>query len=301
MKFSGRQWMAIGGVAVLMIAMGILVALAQQRRDIRDRIDPQVAANDGVLDCDPGPDPYNSNSITISNNSDEAVDNISFDVFRCPYVPGMVEQYRGSFKCEPTCSSNEPNCLEGVWDSEADQRNVVLAPGDTRTFTESANDCEIIQIDVRNDDENNGNLECHNVQSRNTVQPGEIWPGGISFGISQNADGYPECEQPTPTATPIVPTATPTSTPIPGVPTNTPAPAVCQSPYNCIRSTSCVGKGAQTTAGNCSAYGANYICCIPGSLVTPQPTRPVAGSAEITVISIIGGIGLLVLAAFVLK
>src|SRR3989344_4055799 len=117
------------GVGILMLVLGILVALAQQRQDLRKRADTSVTANAGVLDCDPGTDPYNSNTIVVTNNTTEAIDNISFDVFRCEYIPGKVEQYRGSFKCEPSCNPGEPNCSVGQWDGDLDQRNVIFQPG----------------------------------------------------------------------------------------------------------------------------------------------------------------------------
>lgn len=213
----------------------------------------------GKLACDPGPDPYRSNSIWVYNNTDRVINNINGDVFRCPYVPGMIEQYRGSFKCEPTCRADEPNCLVGVWDGNLSNamRNIVLQPGETRIFSVETNDCSITQLDIRNDD-NESVTECHNVQSSNTVNVGEMWPGGIAFAIMENPTGYntttQSCnpvtntptEQPsntptenpseTPTNTPTdlpteTPTETPTSTPTDSpTPTDTPEPTATNTP-----------------------------------------------------------------------
>ncbi|MBI4136787.1 hypothetical protein HY469_01880 [Candidatus Roizmanbacteria bacterium] len=272
-------------VATLMVGLGVLVALAQQRQDLRKRADTSATATSGVLDCDPGTDPYNSNTIVVTNNTSEPIDHISFDVFRCEYVPGKVEQYRGSFKCEPACAPGEPNCSVGQWDGDLDQRNVVLQPGESKTFTASANACETIQIDVRNDSDAGESKECHNVRSSSTVAFGDRWPGGIAFGISENATGYPNCvPSPTPsvpasnTPTPSVSvtnTLIPQPTAPPGQPTYTPIPTTPPSVIVPTATPVPVSKGG-----------------VPN---TPTPALPVSGSGLVTGLGIIGAVGLILL------
>ncbi len=191
----------------------------------------------GVLECDSGPDPYNSNRITIKNGTEQPIDKIEVDLFRCTYVPGRKEQYRGSYRCEGgdnACADGAASCFVGEWDGNFSQpkRNIVLQPGQSMTFEYEQTPCKTAQMDVRT--ENNGveSIECHNVQSSNTVPPGEMWPGGYAFAISENSTGYDPATQTCPQSTPT-PTQpaedTPTPSPSPS-PSETPSPSPTHSP-----------------------------------------------------------------------
>ncbi len=189
----------------------------------------------GVLECDSGPDPYNSNKITIKNGTEQPIDKIEVDLFRCTYVPGRLEQYRGSYRCEGgdnACADGAESCFVGEWDGEFSQpkREIVLQPGQSMTFEYEQTPCKTAQMDVRT--ENNGveAIECHNVQSSNTVPPGEMWPGGYAFAISENSTGYDPATQTCPQNTPT-PTQPQEETPSPSPsPSNSPSPSPSHSP-----------------------------------------------------------------------
>ena len=194
-----------------------------------------IAPLSGVLECDSGPDPYNSNRIVIKNGTNQAIDKIELDLFRCTYIPGKLEQFRGSYRCEggaQACADNAASCFTGTWDEAFSQpkRNIVLQPGESMTYEYEKTACATAQMDVRTMNDGIAAIECHNVQSSNTVKPGEMWPGGYAFAISENAQGYDtntqSCPQATPTATPVPPTATvvpPTATVVPSTATVVPS------------------------------------------------------------------------------
>lgn len=272
---------AIAGILVAGLMIGLY--LAQQSQFIGKEAS---GGAESQLVCDAGPDPYNSHSITLTNNTAQTIPEISSNVFRCEYEPDKVR--RGYYKCEDNCDGDGPDCQEGIWDPEA-STDFSLDPGESKTVTVTANSCEIVQIDSQNDEIHVADdvTECFNTQSSDTnPPPPNRWPGGIAFGISQNSTGYntstgscdvqqpsPTIPQPTsqptvpfntltptrqPTAPPGQPTYTPIPTPtLPFVPTNTPAPFVPTNP--------------------------------------PVPTQPVTGGFGVTTIGILGGVGLLLL------
>ena len=203
----------------------------------------------GALDqlvCDAGTDPYNSDLITLTNNTSETIDDLTSVTFRCQYIPDKVK--RGFYKCE-TCQDgdevNDPNCQIGVYDPNSSITEFSLAPGASREISVKANPCEIIQFDVYNPAEHlsDSPFECYNFRSEYTNPgPPARWPGGIAFGINQNSQGYDPTtgtcpsdsptNTPTQTATPTetptespTQTATPTKTPT-NTPTKTPTPTV---------------------------------------------------------------------------
>ena len=292
------KWFGIVSLVVLVVGLVAGVFLVQRRQVLINR-----AQSSPVLQCDPGPDPYNSNQIVLKNNTTQTINNLEFQVFRCEYIPGRVEQYRGSYRCEDDCTGDGPACQVGVWDGDASIfGGFSVAAGETRVLTATANPCEIMQIDVQNIDLASDAFECHNVQSQYTVSPGEIFPGGIAFGISQNATGYNAttgiCETagttptktptpipPTPTSPPVntptnTPTVTPTSTPQPtappGQPTYTPIPTTTPLVYT----------------PSATPIPTTYVY-VPTN--TPIPTQPVTGSATIPILGIIGAVGLIIL------
>lgn len=198
----------------------------------------------GLLECDAGVDPYNSNKIVVKNGTSQAIDKIEVDLFHCKYVPGQLEKYRGSYRCEggpEACADGAESCFKGDWDSAFSQpkRNIVLQPGESMTFEYKNNACATSQMDVRTMNDGIVQIECHNVQSKDTVKPGEMWPGGYAFAISENSVGYnastQSCPQPTATPSPNpsdsptpspsqTPTSSPTQSPTPS-PTRTPTPS----------------------------------------------------------------------------
>lgn len=191
----------------------------------------------GILECDAGPDPYNSNKIVIKNGTEQPIDKIEVDLFRCTYVPGRLEQFRGSYRCEGgdnACADGAASCFTGEWDGGFSQpkRNIVLQPGQSMTFEYEKTPCKTAQMDVRTMNDGVESIECHNVQSKDTVPAGDMWPGGYAFAISENSTGYDPATQTCPqiTATPTPPqedtpspTPSPTESPSPSPsPTNTP-------------------------------------------------------------------------------
>lgn len=275
------RWGIAAIAGILFTGLIIGVYLVQRSQTIGGQASGSAESQ---LVCDAGADPYNSNTITVTNNTDTAVNEISSNVFRCEYEPDRVR--RGYYKCEDNCDGDGPDCQEGVWDPEASQ-DFSLAPGESKTVTVAVGECEIVQIDTQNDEihVSDDPTECYNVQSSDTnPPPPNRWPGGIAFGIKQNSVGYntatgtcnvtqptPTTPQPTtpvntptPTTQPTAPPGQPTYTPIPTatptvpfIPTNTPVPFV---PTN-----------------------------------TPIPTQPVSGGFGVTALGILGGIGLLLL------
>ena len=222
---------------------------------------PAEAANQLV--CDPGSNPYNSDSMVVTNNTQETINNLTSVTFRCKYIPNKIRE--GFYKCE-TCEDsdevNNPDCQIGIYDPNSSIEAYSLAPGESKTINVRANRCEIIQFDTYNtaSHADDSNLECYNIRSQQTNPgPPARWPGGIAFGINQNSDGYNEttqtCAAVSNTPAPTIPTNTPpenaTSTPVPSetptmvpptetpsptntpvVPTDTPRPTETPSPTN---------------------------------------------------------------------
>ncbi len=185
------------------------------------------------LICDSGDDPYNSNTIKITNKTNTAIDEINAVVFRCKYIPGKIK--KGFYKCE-TCTDadevNNPDCQAGQFDPAASS-DFALAAGETKTISVPVNACEIVQLDVSNNAVHveDSNSECYNVRSKYTnPAPAARWQGGIAFAISENSTGYNAATGTCipPTATPKVPTSTPpitvTGTITVTPPGNTPTP-----------------------------------------------------------------------------
>ena len=275
---------AIAGILVAGLVIGIYLVQRSQT------IGGQASGGaESQLVCDAGPDPYDSNTITVTNNTAINITEISSNVFRCEYEPDKVR--RGYYKCEDDCTGDGPDCQEGIWDPEASQ-DFSLAPGESKTVSVEVGECEIVQIDTQNDEihVSDDPTECFNTQSSDTnPPPPNRWPGGIAFGIKQNSAGYnassgscdvapspttPQPTSPQPTTPISTPTSTPQSTAPPGQPTYTPIPTATPtfSPF------------VPTNTP---------IPYVPPS--TPMPTQPVSGGLGVTVIGIIGGIGLLLL------
>ncbi len=190
----------------------------------------------GALLCDPGPDPYNSSTITVYNDTGQTLDDLVSYVHRCTYEEGKIK--KGFYKCETSasCDPNDENCDPGVWDQAASQ-DFSLAPGATKVLTMNVNPCQIAQLDVYNADVHQDDtvLECTNIRSQHTVDIGKRWPGGIGFAIGSNPATYPDgtCNPPPATPTPTTPPSVPTNTPNPSntpVPTNTPSPLPTNTP-----------------------------------------------------------------------
>lgn len=289
---------AIAGILVAGLVIGIYLAQRSQM------LGGQASGGaDSQLVCDAGPNAYDSNTITVTNNTGVAVNEISSNVFRCEYEPDRVRV--GYYKCEDDCTGDGPDCQEGIWDPEA-STDFSLAPGESKTVAVTVGPCEIVQIDTQNDEINVSDdpTECFNTRSSGTdPAPPNRWQGGIAFGIKQNSEGYDAtsgfCDiAPTPTIPqPTLPASTPTPQPTapPGQPTYTPIPTATPT----RQPTAPPGQPTYTPIPTATPAMTSFIPTntpipyIPPS--TPIPTQPVSGGLGVTVIGIVGGIGLLML------
>ncbi len=291
--------------ALLVIPITVFMAV-KYNQDIR-----RIAAGpgDGQLVCNAGNNPYNSNSITVQNNTSENVP-VDSNVFRCVYKPNKVGI---GYTCETAqaCADkgNPPQCDIGTWDQQA-SKQITMAPGQSMTFSVSANPCEIVQIDTYNpvDHAVDVPVECYNVDSQYTnPPPPDRWPGGIAFGISQNSTGYDastdSCPQPTPTSTPT-PTLTPT--PPPGA-TNTPTPTRTPTPSSTPTGPFTPPPPTNTpTVTPTSPPGATATptpppvptptpTSPPGTTPTPTSPPPAPGTSLPTIITVVAGTVLLLI------
>ncbi|MBI4136811.1 hypothetical protein HY469_02000 [Candidatus Roizmanbacteria bacterium] len=251
-------------ITVLVLTVGVFVGtqLAQQNTDTRSRA---ASSGDGFLVCDAGSDPYNSNSITVTNKTNETIVDIQSVMWSCRYDPNIpIEQ--GRYKCE-TCTSgdeiNNLNCQIGVHDPSR-STEFTLAPGESKTISHRANACETIQFDVYNEKEQGESpTECYNVSTTVIDPPApNWWQGGIGFAINQNSNctggGYiPPGTNPTPT-----PATNPTPTP------NCPFtnPTTCQQ--------NCSPNSCDPVTGRSGCYK-----CGAGAVPTPTP-NPNATNCE---------------------
>lgn len=288
------RWGIVTIIGIVLVGLIIGVYLFQQTQ----RIGKQASGGaDTQLVCDAGPDAYNSNSITVINNTDQTVSEISSNVFRCEYEPNKVR--KGHYKCEDDCTGDGPDCQEGIWDPES-STDFSLEPGKSKMVSVTVGPCEIVQIDSQNDEVHVADdpTECYNVRSANTdPKPPNRWQGGIAFGIKENSQGYNastgSCDIPNPTtppATPIPttppnptgipqPSATPQPTAPPGQPTYTPIPTVTPTFSPLVPTNTSVP----------------FVPTNPPPV--GGPTQPVTGNGGITAIGILVGIGLLILTA----
>lgn len=290
-------------LALLVIPITVFMAV-RYNQDIR-----RLAAGpgDGQLVCNAGNNPYNSNSITVQNNTSENVP-VDSNVFRCVYKPNKVGV---GYTCETAqaCAAkgNPAQCDIGTWDQQA-SKQVTMSPGQSMTFSVSANPCEIVQIDTYNpvDHAVDVPVECYNVDSQYTnPPPPDRWPGGIAFGISQNSTGYDagtdSCPQPTSTPTP-----TPTPTSPPGA-TNTPTPTRTPTPSstptgpftpppatNTPTRTPTLPPGATATPTP-PPVPTPTPTLPPGTTPTPTSPPPAPGTSFPTIITIVAGTVLLLI------
>lgn len=279
---SQLQWWGLGSLVVLLVGLVTAVTLVQQPQLLQKK----AAGGQAVLLCDPGPDPYQSRSITVTNNSTETINDLNMSVFRCTYVPNMISQNKGRFRCDDSCTVGSPGCLRGTRDSAVSRDGIVMTPGQSQTFTVTVDPCQIVQLDIFNEDIHveDHPTECHNVQSQYTVQPGEVFPGGFAFAIDENPTGYDTSSGSCPTATNTpAPTSAPQPTSTPQPPTSTPQPTAPpgQPSYTPIPTAYVTSPPTQPPV---------YY---PTS--TPMPTRPVSGAGKVTAIGILGAVGLLII------
>ncbi len=289
MKFSlqplTRQKIIIFSTIVVFILIGIAVTVyvALQRQEPRKKA---LEVGENALVCDPGPDPYDSTSIIVTNNTSETIERLVSNVFRCRYVPNKIR--KGYFFCDNTCNeATNPDCLNGTWDAAA-STITSIAPGETKTFTMTVNPCEIAQIDTYNEVEHveDSLLECTNLRSQYTVPAGSRFPGGFGFAIDENSTGYDAATGtcPAPTATPTSePTVTPTAT---VTPTETPPPTE-ETPTSTPVATPTSEPTATPTP--VLIVEVNTPTPPPGSTPTSTPVPPVSGGLLPTILTILGG------------
>ncbi|MBI2028982.1 hypothetical protein HYT02_01055 [Candidatus Gottesmanbacteria bacterium] len=311
-----KSIIAIILLILLLISIPVAVFLVQQRQELRKKA---IEAGDGQLVCDAGPNPYDSNSIVITNKTTQTINNLVSNVFRCTYSPGRVVE--GFYSCETQTECDKKaqdgntHCQVGVWDQDASVIDFSLNPGDPpRTMSVTVEPCQIVQIDAYNNTvhENDDPTECYNIQSQGTNPPPPArWPGGIAFGIKQNPQGYDvatgQCPQPTatpsptPTNTPIptltgTPTPTPTGTLTP-TPTRTPTPTGTLTPSPTPTKTPTPTPTKTPTPTNSptptrtpTPIPTSTPVILAGSTPTPTTPPPVSGSTLPTILTAIGGL-----------
>ena len=299
---STKKTITIIVIVLILLSIPIAVYLVQQRQEIRKKA---VETGEGQLVCDSGPNPYDSDTIVVTNNSTQSIDNVLVsNIFRCEYSPGRVVE--GFYSCETQTECDKKaddentHCQVGLWDQEASVIDFSLSSGQTRTMNVTANPCEIVQIDVYNKTvhETDDPTECYNIGSQGTnPAPPNRWPGGIAFGIKQNPEGYNQttgtCPAPTSTPTPT-PTSTPVVTGTPP-PTATPSPTPSGTPPVGQPPTNTPTPSSTPTVPNTPTP---TITPIPPAGSTPTPTSPppVSGNNLPTIITIAGGLILVVVA-----
>lgn len=283
---------------LILITIPVTVILVKQRQELRQKA---VEVGDGQLVCDSGPNPYDSNTIVVTNKTGGAVDNLRSNIFRCAYDPVNHRIREGFYTCEPpeVCAQKTADCQSGTWDPANSKIEHTIAAGASETFTVVVNPCEVVQIDTENSTVHPSEApsECYNIRSAHTnPEPPNPWPGGIAFGIKANSTGYNpatnSCPTPTvtmtPTITPTTPititaTVTPTKTPTlpPGTPTKTGTPTATIKPTNTIIALAPSNTPRPTAP--------------PGSTPTPTAVPPVSGNSLPTILTIIGGGAILLL------
>jgi hypothetical protein len=283
-KKKGGLAFLLGSILAMFLLVGVMATTRFSFLKKAEEIRP------GQVTCVSAQDPYNSNQIIITVPTNYPGGQVEFNpyVFRCEYKPGRLAQYHGSYKCEGgnnPCPNHEPSCFVGTWDDPAAD-DFILKPGEQKTLTLTSKPCEIAQLDVYNPIEHSGPdlSECWNPSSQYTnPPPPAYWPGGVAFAIKENATGYNAttgtCNV-TPTTPPTVPPTVPPSVPPSPTPTRQPTAPPGQPSYTPIPTIP--PTRAPTT-----------IVIYPTSPV--QPTRPVAGNMPVTVMTVLGGIGLIVL------
>lgn len=247
---------------LILITIPLAIFLVLQRQEIRKK------AVGEPLVCDPGPVRYDSNTVTVTNNSGASI-NLDVQENICDYRGESIPLPFGT-QCNQffrRYSSSVPN-------------------GDTKQFSMNVPNCKIGQIDIIP-----VGVGCYNNREN------KPWLGGMAFALKANSTGYNSssgtCPQatstptpsptgtprPTNTPTPIpgststpTPTRTPTPPPVGSVPTNTPTPTPTRTPTPTVP---------------------------PGSTPTPTTPPPVSGNLAPTVLTILGG-GLLLLVGLLL-
>lgn len=254
-NISGRQTiLLIVTTLFLLIALAATIFLVKQRQEIRKKA--EVA-----LICDPGPQRYDSDSVTVTNNTGSVL-NLEIQENLCDYNGEGIPLPFGT-ECNQFFS----------------RYPATVADGATVIFQMTVPDCKIGQIDIIP-----SGVGCYNNRED------KPWEGGMAFALKANPTGYDPvtgtCPTPSPTATPTsvppsptptVPTSTPTGTLTP-TPTGTPTPPVGGQP------TSTPTKTPTPTRTPTPPPGATY---------TPTSPPPVSGNIAPTIITAIGGIILL--------
>lgn len=247
-------------IGVLIMAAGTVIGANLTKNTSQDVRSRAQDAGAGKLVCDAGPDPYNSNTIVVKNNTSQTITDIQSVTFKCQYEAGRIR--KGYYKCETCTDSDEvgnSDCQVGVHDPSR-STEFTLAPGEEKTISVTANACETIQFDVYNPiDQGESPTECYNVNSQ-YINPGppNWWPGGIGFGINENSN----CSgSPQPTTPPAQPT-------IPPNPTSPQATQCSNEGGRCVTSTNdCQGSTLQLVGGK----GCQVYCCSPKPTPSPNP------------------------------
>lgn len=250
---------------LILITIPIAIYLVLQRQEIRKK-----AAGEPLV-CDPGPVRYDSNTITVTNNSGNSI-NLDVQENLCDYKGESI----------PLPFGTQCNQFSRRYSTS-------VANGETKKFSMTVPNCKIGQIDIIPT-----GVGCYNNQEN------KPWEGGMAFALKANSTGYnpttgtcpqatiPPTSIPTtqPSSTPIN-TPTPSNTPPPGS-TNTPTPTRTPTPTN----TPPVGSVPTSTPTPTPTAP-------PGSTPTPTTPPPVSGGLGPTVLTIVGG-GLLLLVGLLL-
>lgn len=240
-------------IFILLAGLAAAFVLVRQSQDIRDR----AAGGENRLVCANNGNRWDSNSITVTNNTAAAVPLTIQENF-CDYNGEAIPLPDG-YRCDESDNSHDET----------------IAPGESKTYTMTVPSCTIGQLDVWNPTShvNDDPSECYNIPD------GQTWLGGIAFAIKGNSN----CNQ-QPTSTPV-----PTSTGTPA-PTNTPAPTATPQP------TTPPGQPTYTPVPTSTSTPGPTSTPVPTNAVgQPQPTIPVSGNATLTVLGLFGGAMLLIL------
>lgn len=173
---------------LLLLALSIpfTVATLKNSQDTRQR-----AQESTHLVCEPSGgmgNKFNSDSLVVRNDRSEPV-SIWVQNNECTYTGTAPAE---GYQCN----------------TFVDKKPYIINPGETKTFSYTANSCKVIQIDVNTEDSSG----CY-------TPDGQQWSGGLAYAINANNDGYPDdCQEPT----------KPPKNPKP--PKQTPIPTVCATP-----------------------------------------------------------------------
>lgn len=265
MRFSSEnnkgiaQIVIIIGTILILASIPLTIFLVRQRQEIRKK----AAAHEGYVTCNPGTNRYDSNSITVTNRTQQT-QTFTIQENLCDYT-GQSTPLTDGDKCNNYSNSYQQSVASGI----------------THTFSMVIPDCKIGQLDVY--------YGCTYLYDSSEQR----WDGSFAFALKANRGNYDPATGRCPTATfsPAA-TATPTRTPTPTTPSGTPTRTPTATP---------TGSRTPTPTGTRTPTPTNTLIPTspPGTQPTATPTPPVTGNLAPTIITVIVG-GLLLLVGLAL-